>query len=288
MSKYTWMVFVGACSYGILSTIVKLAYWDGYAIEVIAVMQALIGFCCLWIFSLFTKTTTNKVLPLQGKSKWLVIVSGGCIGLTSYVYYLSVKYIPASVAIICLMQFTWMSVLLEWCLFKKRPSQQQLGIITIILLATYLASGLQDSTNIHWKGLSLATLSALMYAGYVVLNARLPQTGGTSITRSMYAMLGSVITLSIITFPGLIAAQCWNLQLFRWVILLAFFGTIIPPLLFAGGIPKIGAGKSAVIMTAELPVAIISACVILHEPIASLQWWGVGLLLASIVYMKTR
>lgn len=33
--RYILLVFLGACSYGILSTIVKLAYGQGYSAEVV-------------------------------------------------------------------------------------------------------------------------------------------------------------------------------------------------------------------------------------------------------------
>jgi drug/metabolite transporter (DMT)-like permease len=58
--------------------------------------------------------------------------------------------------------------------------------------------------------------------------------------------------------------------------------------LFAQGIPRIGAGISAIIMTAELPVAVICASIVLGEKIELLQWTGIVIMLLAIVWMQLR
>ncbi len=66
---------------------------------------------------------------------------------------------------------------------------------------------------------------------------------------------------------------------------LSLFGTIIPPVLFAKGIPKIGAGISAIVMTAELPVAVICSHIVLQEPVGWLLWIGLMIMLLAIVLL---
>ena len=52
-----------------------------------------------------------------------LLFTGSAIGLTNFFYYESVSYISASLAIVILMQFTWFSLLLEWLIFKSKPSK---------------------------------------------------------------------------------------------------------------------------------------------------------------------
>jgi drug/metabolite transporter (DMT)-like permease len=63
-------------------------------------------------------------------------------------------------------------------------------------------------------------------------------------------------------------------------------GTTVPTALFASGISKIGVGISSILMTVELPVAIICARIVLKEQIGSLQIVGIVIMLASICIMN--
>jgi len=71
-----------------------------------------------------------------------------------------------------------------------------------------------------------------------------------------------------------------------WALFLAVVGTAIPTALFAAGISKIGAGISSILMTVELPVAILCARIILGEHISALQCTGIIIMLSSICLMN--
>ena len=78
-------------------------------------------------------------------------------------YYQCVKLVPASLAIILLMQFVWLSVLLELFIYKKKPSKMQILAIVIILGGTVLASGFTESSasEISIEGIIYGMLAAL-------------------------------------------------------------------------------------------------------------------------------
>jgi drug/metabolite transporter (DMT)-like permease len=280
------MVFAGACSFGILSTFVKLAYREGYTAAEISLTQAFTGLvvlCLLWQF--YQK---NKTAMKAREWGWLLL-TGVSIGLTSFVYYVSVAYIPASVAIVILMQFTWIGLLLDWCLFKKKPSLLQLITTVLILAGTWMGSGLATGGTPHWplKGLLYAGASALLYAIYVIANSRVGKQL-PSLQKSAVMMMGSTMGIFLVNVQPLLHSTHFNAGLIKWALFLSLFGTIIPPLLFAKGIPKVGAGISAVIMTAELPVAIICSHIILKEPVNGLQWAGVALMLLSMLLLNAH
>ena len=76
---------------------------------------------------------------------------------------------------------------------------------------------------------------------------------------------------------------------------LAFFlsivGTMIPTALFAVSIPKIGAGISSILMTIELPTAILCAHYLLHESVSIKQFIGILIMLlarSAMNYYKIR
>ncbi|MDF2189128.1 DMT family transporter [Paraflavitalea sp. CAU 1676] len=289
MTKYIIMVFAGASSFGILSTFVKLAYLEGYTAAGISATQALTGMLVLWLWAWIRQQQQKdnwSWLTIR-QNAWQVLATGAAIGLTTFTYYVSVQYIAASLAIILLMQFTWMGVLLDWILFGKNPDRMQVITIALIIGVTIPASGINhvslDASFL--KGVGYALLSALLYALYVVANSRYGNTLPAA-QKNALIMTGSTIGIVVFNLHAFTQQAHFNLGLWKWALFLAVFGTIIPPVLFAKGIPKIGAGYSAIIMTAELPVAICCAHLLLGELVSPLQWTGMTLMLSAIVWMN--
>ncbi|MRG44986.1 EamA family transporter [Chitinophaga sp. SYP-B3965] len=277
MTRYIFMVFAGACSFGILSTFVKLAYREGYSAAEISLSQAFMGLIVLGLLQfLFSREKGFKGgLP--------VLFTGVTIGLTTFFYYVSVVYIPASLSIVLLMQCTWMGILLDWVLFKKQPGWVQ-GFVTLLILAgTIMASGIitNPALEISLKGVLYALASAFCYAGFIVANSRTGQQMAT-LKKSTIIMLGSTLSIFIVNAHQLVVSNHFDAGILKWALFLSLFGTIIPPVLFAKGIPKVGAGISAIVMTAELPVAVICSHIVLQEPVGWVQWVGVFVMLLAI------
>jgi drug/metabolite transporter (DMT)-like permease len=277
MLKYILLVFAGACSWGLLSTFVKVAYGEGYTTGDISGSQALLGMLVLWaVYLLRHKRTTPLPQAAGATAAWKVMLTGASMGLCQYLYYLSVKWIPASVAIIFLMQFIWMGMLLEAVLFRKKPSAVQVLSVLLILTGTVLASGfsVQDGPPMPLKGVLLALASAAIYSVYVVASGRVGNDL-PALKKSALTLTGSTLAVFLVAMPGFLFNGALLNGLARWSLFLAFFGTIVPPVLFSIGIPRIGVVLSAILMTAELPVAVITSSVVLKEQVSLLQWAGV-------------
>ncbi|WP_143306003.1 EamA family transporter [Chitinophaga vietnamensis] len=284
MNRYIWMVFAGACSFGILSTFVKLAYRQGYTAAEISVSQAFTGMLALGLLALLFDRQPQPFY--RRKVQWPLLFTGMSIGLTTFVYYVSVKYIPASVAIVILMQFTWIGILLDWLLFKKKPGMGQVLITGMILAGTALSGGFtgKAASGLSLVGIGYALLSALLYAIYIVANSR---TGHSvhPLRKSAVMMCGATLGIFLVNSPVLLTSTHFNMELLKWALFLALFGTVIPPVLFAQGIPKTGAGTAAIVMTAELPVAVICSHLVLQEQVTVWQWVGVAVMLLSIALL---
>ncbi|WP_160717552.1 EamA family transporter [Chitinophaga solisilvae] len=289
MTRYTLMVFAGACSFGILSTFVKLSYGEGYTAAEISLSQAFCGMLCLWaLWGATSRTGSRTSVKLPWRERWGLLLTGVTIGLTTFVYYVSVKYIPASVAIVILMQFTWMGVLLDWIFFGKKPGVAEGVIILLILVGAVLSGGWMKAGEwrISVTGILFALLAALLYAIYIVANSRVGKEV-SPLQKSVVIMTGSTLGILLVNVPVLTAAHL-DAGLLKWALFLALFGTIIPPVLFAKGIPRIGATMSAIVMTAELPVAILCSHFVLHEQLSTWQCMGILIMLLSIAGLQLR
>ena len=284
MLKGILLVLFGACSFGILSTFVKLAYADGYSLSDVTGTQAFFGAILLWLFYFISKKTGKKVYP-KSKTHWFKLLAAGTFtGLVSMFYYQCVKLVPASLAIILLMQFVWISVLLELFIYKKKPSKMQILAVFVILGGTVLASGFTTTkaSEINIEGIIFGMLAALCYAIFLMLNGKLGNDY-PPLKKSALMITGACILIFICLPPTFLINGALSGSLLKWGIILAVFGTFIPPLCFAAGIPKIGLTLSSILSSAELPVAVLMSSLILHEEVNLLRWLGVIIILSALI-----
>lgn len=284
MLKGIILVLFGACSFGILSTFVKLAYADGYSLSDVTGTQAFFGAILLWLFYFIQTKIGKKVYPKSDTHWFKLIAAGTFTGLVSMFYYQCVKLVPASLAIILLMQFVWISVLLEFFIYKKKPSKMQILAIVVILGGTVLASGFTETNanEINIEGIGFGMLAALCYAIFLMLNGKLGNDY-PPLKKSALMITGACILIFICLPPTFLTNSALTGSLLKWGIILAVFGTFIPPLCFASGIPKIGLTLSSILSSVELPVAVMMSSIILREEVNLIRWIGVVIILSALI-----
>ncbi len=278
------MVFLGACSFGILSTFVKLAYKEGFTLGDVTGTQVFFGLIFLWVIVLLRQLLGSKSNGASFGEKLKLVAMGTTTGLVSIFYYKCVQTIPASIAILLLMQFTWMSLLIEAIMKRKLPTLSQVGTVLLILLGTALAGRLfSDSIpNFDWQGIGFGLLAAFCYTLFLTINGSAGNNLHPS-TKSALLLTGACILVFSVFPPEFLINGALAKGLWKWGIVLSVFGTVIPPLFFSYGIPRIGLGLSAILSAAELPVAVMMSSIVLQEEVWPVQWFGVALILAAIV-----
>lgn len=298
--KYLLSVLIGAMSYGILSTIVVLAYGQGYKLGEVVGTQLLTGCILAWLLALYTKLRANRkqrsgsaasgqsskpaAARLTWKHRLLLMLAGAPTVVTGLLYYQSLRYIPASLAIILLFQFTWISVLIQAVSKRQRPDR--ITVLTLILLfgGTLLAAGIlnQGTAEFNLLGLLLGLLSAVSYSMFIIFSGKAVPSAHPAY-RSAWMVTGGMLLLFILFPPYfLFNGLLWS-QLLLFGFLLGLFGAFIPPVLFAIGVPHIGGGMAGILGAAELPVAVLLSSFVLHEQVSLLQWIGVVLVLLGVV-----
>ena len=286
--KGVFLVGLGATSYGMLATFVKIAYGEGFTTPEVTIAQFVYGITGMLLINLFQKAKKgNDVVKASKKNITQLMLAGTSLGMTSIFYYLAVKYIPVSIAIVLLMQTVWMGVLFEMILEKKRPSTQKIISVIIVLVGTALATNLiQSKVELDWRGIMLGLLSAASFTT-TMFTANRVATHVSSAQRSLFMLLGG----AIIVFGFAIATQTtpFNFEIFmKWGIILALFGTIIPPLLFNAGFPLTGIGLGSIVSALELPVSVLMAYFLLSENVTLIQWIGIVLIILAIVIMNVN
>ncbi|WP_308634137.1 EamA family transporter [Paenibacillus silvisoli] len=295
--KYMLSVFLGAVSYGILSTIVVHAYGDGYSLGEVVGTQLLTGFILSWLLVLGLQLrskraaakaiaageTVQTTVKLTWKQRFMLMAAGIPTALTGLLYYQSLKFIPNSLAIILLFQFTWMGVLIHAVSTRKRPNGIMLLTISVLFGGTVLAAGIieQGISEFNVTGAVLGLLAAVSYSLFVLFSGRAVPAAHPAY-RSVWMITGGLIFVFILFPPVyLFNGVIWS-SLLLFGFLLGLFGAFIPPVLFAAGVPHIGEGMAGVLGASELPVAVMLSAVVLHEHVSALQWAGVILVLLGV------
>lgn len=307
--KYLIAVFLGAASYGILSTFVVLAYGEGFTLGEVVGSQLFSGFILVCGLALWTKlrqrhsdksdyrsvdgspslalqTTAIRTAHtrLTWKQKALLMAAGMPTGITGLLYYESLRYVPASLAIILLFQFTWISVLVQAWIERRRPNAIIFVSLLVIFGGTFLAAGIieYEMGRFHPLGVVWGLLSSISYTLFILFNGRAIPSAPPAY-RSMW-MVGGALVLVFILFPPhfIINGTLLSTNLFFYGFLLGLFGAFIPPVLFAIGIPRIGEGMAGIIGASELPVAVLMSMLVLGETVSLFQWIGVCIVLIGI------
>ncbi|HBW81680.1 MAG TPA: EamA family transporter, partial [Sphingobacterium sp.] len=204
--RSTLYVAAGACSYGLLATIVKYANHLGIHTSLLTFLQFMFGFLFLLAFNLLSKRHTKEHNIIKFSSKIKLMVWGISLGLTTTLYYLSIQYIPVSVGIILLMQSIWISLVAEAVLLKKLPSKGKLAGVIIVLLGTTLATNLfQNNNALDYRGIILGFGAGISYALAIYVSSTVEKELPSSV-RSQFLVLGGL--LLIVAF--------WNMDIIRY------------------------------------------------------------------------
>lgn len=286
--KGVFLVALGATTYGMLATFVKMAYSEGYTTAEVTTSQFIYGILGILIINLFQRIKNkNTAVKASPKNIFNLMLAGTSLGMTSLFYYLAVKYIPVSIGIVLLMQTVWMGVLLEMILEKKLPSKQKVIAVCIVLFGTVLATNIiNNDIELDWRGLVWGMFAAASFTT-TMFTANRVATEISSAQRSLYMLLGGAIIVFSFAFATQVTA--FNLEIFlKWGIVLSLFGTIIPPLLMTAGFPLTGIGLGSIVSALELPVSVMMAYVLLNEKVIFSQWVGIVLIILAIIIMNVN
>jgi len=281
----TVLILVAASAFGFQSSLVKkLLLMGSNAFQVVlfelAFSSVVLG--ALW-YALRQKNPALKGGETFRVFLWGVVGVGG----TALALYTAVGRIPVAVAIVLLFQYVPWVFLLEFVVYRIRPSVQRWAALGLIAVGTFLAT---DVLAVSWAGLdplglALGAASGLCYGTFIFSSRQLAGVG-TPLVRSFVICSGVFLVLLA---GGLFAPRVVFVPpepLWPFIVLIitvSFLGQIIPLLAFTRAVPLLGGSLAAILASVELPVACLTAMVLLGEELRWIQWVGIGAITAAIV-----
>lgn len=281
--KYSGLVFLAGASYGAQATTVKITYAAGFTWTQVVASQALFA-TLLFAAALFVlRLRGRRLVPLTLKQVLALVGLGlnTCVGTVLYNYALTL--LPVSVAITLLFQFTWISIVVQLIVMRRRPSVAEIVAVAIILGGTILASGVFSSTMgaLDPVGVACGLLSAVSCTSFMFFSSRvgcdLP-----SIQRGLVVCLGACV-LGFALCPDYFASGVLQAGIWKFGLVLGLCALFVPVVLFGIATPHLTPGLSAIMASAELPCGIVLSTLVIGEPVEALQVVGVVAILAGIV-----
>jgi drug/metabolite transporter (DMT)-like permease len=283
------IVFAASC-YGILSTIIKLAIQDGFTAAEAVTSQYFVGF----FIALLIFVIVRRKVPKFGGGVTLLL-AGLFTATTGTVYGQAIEYMPASLAVVMLFQFTWVGMLFD-CIAKRRLPKR-IEVISLLFLfgGTILAAGIIDAdlSGIPWQGWAWGMASAVSFAAFVMINSKQVEGMDTE-TRLLFTSFFAAIAIFFYQTPEIV----WNGTLFSeglWIygLILGLFGIVIPIYLFSIAVPKVGTAMTSILSAAELPVAVTASVILLSEVLTVYQIIGIvviviGMTLPTIAQRRLK
>ncbi len=276
--RSVFLVLIGACSYGVLSIFMKFALNAGFSPYELSGAQLFFGAVLTSIIALLLSRQRFSFRHVL-----LLLPVSAMMACTSIFYHQAVSEVSASLAIVLLFQFTWIGVLVEAVVTRKKPGGPQLLSLVLLGIGTVFASGLVETgiQQISTSGLIYGLLSAFTYAMVIFFSGRLGSTMDPYLRSAV--SIGCAAVLLYLVYPPAFLVNGRLLEgLLPFGLLIACFGSLIPILCLAMGVPRIGSGLATILCAAELPTVVFLSNAILHEPISPAQWSGVTLILVAI------
>lgn len=277
---YPLMVVIAASSYGVLSTIIKVAMKNGFTAAEAVTAQYFIGFA---LAALLFFVAQRKMPRIKG---WKILVlSGTSTAVTGMVYAHSLNYLPASLAVVLLFQFTWIGMFLDCIVNRRWLKRTEVFSLILLFAGTLFAAGIigTDLSGIPWQGWAWGIGAAFCFSAFMFINGKQIEGMDTS-ARLFYVSLFAAIVVGLFQTPEIV----WNGQLFNeglWIfgLMLGVFGIIMPIYFFSVAVPHVGSGLASILSAMELPVAVLASVIILNEALTLLQIGGIFIILIGMV-----
>ena len=284
------LVFLGGCSFGPSSSVIKMAYEAGFAANDVVMSQYLFGWMMMAVLAggLFAASAARKkaAAPKLPRAKNVIGIGavGISIALVSTCYIFALQTVPAHIAVILLFQYTWIDIILEALYTRKLPHVSMVTSVLILVAGTLLAAGVgAGAEHLDPVGILFGIGSAFFYAIYIFLLGKV-DVEVHPITRSFCILSFALLFLICIFTPAYFTSGVLADGLWKYGILIGILGCAIPSFFFAIGTPKISTGAATILSSSELPAGIICSVIILSEAVTPLQWAGVVLLFFGIAF----
>ena len=298
------LIVVSAAGFGSGTVLSKPIYAAGLTWAQLLAWRFAIGAALAWAWIAISPERRAAVGRL-GRREVLVGVGLG-IWYTGNAgtYYAGLETVPAALAGVLVYLYPAIVAVLSVRYASRLEGRRPWIALGIALLGVVLAlGGIDLSRTGTVGGIALVLISPLIYAGWIILSARLAgersdrlahETAGDGHVDDAAAASALMITSTAIVFvivalatgrpvaPPEIPSAAWP-----FLAAIGFLGTFLAIQTFYAGSRRIGAAQAALVSTVEPLIIVGLAFVFLHETLGPAQLVGGALIIAGVLIAQT-
>ena len=287
------LCLISAFCYALGPIIGKLLFNIGLPWQVVAPVRGMIPGILLLIYAFFFAKEVFKIK--REHLKWFIL-NGVSFGFISICNYCSIYYINASVATVLLYTLPVFTVILSRFMLNEKFTPVKViatvlvfgGCVCIINLTNVDAIAAQPDLYILGIpsvvfGILIGLLSGILSALYTIFTRKLnAYYEGWTVNSWCYFM-----GFPVFFFVGIkpIVTFAWEPRFALLLLIMALIG-LAAYSLYSISMHYIDAGKASLLVTLDPVMSITMSVLILHEAISGLQFTGIILVAAGILYME--
>ena len=286
------LALAGAACFSAKAIFVKLLYAQGVDVTTTFAMRMVVA---LPFFVLLALWHGSAGLASLERRDLLGIVACGLLGfyLSSWLDFVGLSYIPASLERLILFLYPTFVVVLSRLLHGTSLTRSGMAALALsyagVVLVVWQSLDLAGSAGALAIGTAFTLASAFTYACYVIASTRIIGRIG-SLRFTAYA--STVACVASIAHFGITHDIAQMLAVPAPAVGLALglgtVATVLPILLVAEALRRLGATQVALLSSVGPVVTITLAWLLLGESISLLQSLGAGLVIAGVVLVSLR
>ncbi len=249
--------------------------------SVIAVARGLIGAAFLLLTMLLTGKKPDRTAIKA--NLWLLIVSGGFIGINWILLFEAYRHTTVATATLCYYLAPVFVVLLSPLVLKEKLSAVKGVCAVVAVLGMVFVSGVFDQGGLNMAqmpGILCGVGAAAFYAGVVLLNKKMKPI------RAMDCTFIQLAAAALVLLPYTLLTENYAALTLEplGIVLLVAVGIVHTGVAYAmyfGSVHKLPAQTVAIFSYIDPVVAILLSALLLQEPMSVWSWVGAILVLGS-------
>jgi DME family drug/metabolite transporter len=281
-------VAAAASMWGTLGFFAKILYAQGVSFESLVAVRASVGWLAVIGFLLATQDVRSLKVDRRDLTFLLPL---GLIGIGAFylLYFYTVRESTMGTAAILLYSAPAFVVVLARLFLREPLNSAKVFALLSTVGGIFLVAGAYDPANLEVSPKILLTglLSGLTYGLYAIFGRPLAGHLSPAVILSYALAFGSVL-LIVAALPTLDTLAGLPAGSYALLLMLSVVHTALAFALYTVGIRHLGAGRAAIVATAEPVVAGILGVTLLNEELTALKVLGALLVLAGAALAQAK
>jgi drug/metabolite transporter (DMT)-like permease len=299
------LVIVSAAGFGSGALFVQPLYSAGMAAMVVLLWRFTTAAMASWLYLLASPRKRVALRSLPWRRVAVLLLLGALYVGNSYTYIASLEVVPIALSSIITYIYPAIVAVMALRLVRRLPGRRAWVALGMSLLGVALAvGGVPEGAMPPLWGLALAVASPLVYATWIILQARLtgdrpdgipPGDAEAAMHVPDPAAAAALMTAAtagvyaVLALAGGASLSPMDVPDSSWLPLLGLglVATAIAIQTFYAGVTRIGGARAALISTVEPIYTIVLATILFDERLTDMQILGGLLVLFAVVLAET-